>query len=1040
MVGSKSIGLPWALSLFWTMGLVCSLIPYLKGAAKTDSITTYTSRDGLLHDRIIALAQDSSGFLWTGSYEGLNYFDGFQFRTLFSEQNPPENWTGNYNVQDILVDPKNRVWFIAGNQLLMYDRATGTVTRMLDGEGSKNHIGERMVYDAYRKVIWLFINHKLHQLAIESLATSPSTHEGYTHIMAMELDGEYNLWIGHKTAVGDRLDYLQIQSGKKENFPWLGLSLKADGKHGMWIGSWFDGLWRYDLATKELIEYNNSSKGNARGLIIFAIHVPQPANGLPKRILLGVEDGWKWFDTHTKQVEQVGPDEGTLKSYLYGYTNVMRCDRDNQLWIGTNDGLVRISKKIHPFISHSLDFLRVPFQNSLLAIQRDPLDTNFNWAGTWGGGIFRYHRSSHRVVDSYLLPQIRPNGMVISDHSFINDMVVHQDGFVYVTTVNTGIKGISPTGKVIDIAPAGPNDPYYDFVKADDSTYWVATQHELYCFNASARRLIGGPYRVADSSFIGKISYDTQLPLIWVTSPNGLYRFDPTSKTSAKIFPKEGHLRVYAIAQHRDGTTWIDTELGMYCRRPGESEFTSYAELFDRRRRMANVMDMVNYMHFTKDYLWVYSNIGLYRVDHRTLDIRLFTQEDGLNHRYPSDFLRFASPNDSLCLLTYGGYTTINPQYRERIVPVKPLILYLPTNKSGMVHVYDNRSSSISLAGGEHAVAFQYTGVNLSDGPSLRFRYRLKGLSDDWVEASPAQREVTYASLKPYVDYVFEVQCRYNSENQWSPSSSMAFNVEPKIYQTHWFIILFVAAGVLLIYFAVKRRIQQVRVNERKKAAIRQQFLDVEMKALRAQMNPHFIFNCLNSIKLYALENDSETVSHHLTNFSRLIRLVLNHSKEALIPLESELQAIQLYVGLEQMRFKEKLQYELHVADNVDTEFVEIPPLLIQPYVENAIWHGLMNRKSGGKISVDITQEEKDPALLVKIRDNGVGRAAAAALQSKSATKDKSYGTAITEDRIRMVNDYYGEGTSVEIIDLYNDSGAAAGTEVKLRIKIEAYN
>ncbi|RAI77267.1 sensor histidine kinase [Spirosoma telluris] len=126
-----------------------------------------------------------------------------------------------------------------------------------------------------------------------------------------------------------------------------------------------------------------------------------------------------------------------------------------------------------------------------------------------------------------------------------------------------------------------------------------------------------------------------------------------------------------------------------------------------------------------------------------------------------------------------------------------------------------------------------------------------------------------------------------------------------------------------------------------------QKLAETEMTALRAQMNPHFIFNCLNSIKLYATENDAAKASDYLTKFSRLIRLVLENSRSERVTLQNELDALQLYLTMEAMRFKAKLNFRIDMAPAIDAEFIEIPPLLLQPYVENAIWHGLMHKESG---------------------------------------------------------------------------------------------
>ena len=208
------------------------------------------------------------------------------------------------------------------------------------------------------------------------------------------------------------------------------------------------------------------------------------------------------------------------------------------------------------------------------------------------------------------------------------------------------------------------------------------------------------------------------------------------------------------------------------------------------------------------------------------------------------------------------------------------------------------------------------------------------------------------------------------------------------------------------------------------------------MSALRSQMNPHFIFNCLNSIKLYTTQNDTAAASEYLTKFSKLIRLVLENSRNERITLSSELAALELYIEMEAMRFKEKLSYNLVVEKDVETGYIEIPPLLLQPYVENAIWHGLMPRELGGHIAITVAMKQNESVLEINITDNGIGRAAATALSSKIASKHRSYGMKATTERIALINQIYKTGASVFVHDLVNEEGDTAGTQVTLQIPV----
>ena len=222
------------------------------------------------------------------------------------------------------------------------------------------------------------------------------------------------------------------------------------------------------------------------------------------------------------------------------------------------------------------------------------------------------------------------------------------------------------------------------------------------------------------------------------------------------------------------------------------------------------------------------------------------------------------------------------------------------------------------------------------------------------------------------------------------------------------------------------QHIQQIEMEFERKLA------GTEMMALRSQMNPHFIFNSLNSIKFYTLQNDSILASEYLTKFARLIRLVLENSQLELVTLKKELEALQLYIDLEAMRFKEKLSFVIEVSPEVDVQYVRIPPMLLQPYVENSIWHGLMHKPEGGRVTIHI--QHSNESLIIEIVDDGIGRARAAELKSKSGDNHKSLGLQVTAERIRMINQRFDTNTQIQIVDLADSFGQPCGTSVVLKI------
>ena len=226
-------------------------------------------------------------------------------------------------------------------------------------------------------------------------------------------------------------------------------------------------------------------------------------------------------------------------------------------------------------------------------------------------------------------------------------------------------------------------------------------------------------------------------------------------------------------------------------------------------------------------------------------------------------------------------------------------------------------------------------------------------------------------------------------------------------------------------------KMQQLE-NEKKQAAFQQQAAELEMQALRAQMNPHFIFNCLSSINRIILKNESQAASDYLTRFSRLIRMVLINSQKSMIALEDELQMLRLYLDMERLRFKNSFDYSIIFTNTIDEGAVFIPPLLLQPFCENAIWHGLMQKEGQGHLNIELSMQ--DNILHCIISDDGIGREKAAALKSKSAEKEKSMGLAITAQRLALLNQNKNVQTFYTIEDNRDADNHIAGTKVILKI------
>ncbi|MEP7375852.1 MAG: histidine kinase [Chitinophagaceae bacterium] len=315
------------------------------------------------------------------------------------------------------------------------------------------------------------------------------------------------------------------------------------------------------------------------------------------------------------------------------------------------------------------------------------------------------------------------------------------------------------------------------------------------------------------------------------------------------------------------------------------------------------------------------------------------------------------------------------------------------------------------------------------EGAKFKFQY-LQKLTLYKVEAKEEQQQARIDLL--------------NKDNQIKQQQLQRQGLLKKILVGS-FVTLILLSIILFRNAALKRKNEKHRrelaenelqiqkfASERTKAGLQQQATELEMQVLRSQMNPHFIFNCLSSINRFILKNESEIASDYLTKFSRLVRMVLNNSKNSLILLEDELEMLRLYLDLERLRFKNSFDYSISFHNHFDISSIFIPPLLLQPFAENAIWHGLMQKEGHG--TLDVAFELDNNLLNCYISDNGVGRKTAEALKSRSIVKQKSMGMQITAGRLALLNKD-AEQTTFFVEDLVDAEGRAAGTRVILKIK-----
>jgi len=437
-------------------------------------------------------------------------------------------------------------------------------------------------------------------------------------------------------------------------------------------------------------------------------------------------------------------------------------------------------------------------------------------------------------------------------------------------------------------------------------------------------------------------------------------------------------------------------------------------------------------------YLWASTSKGIMKYSLSTKEMTSYDVSDGLqgNEFIPNAFLKSTSG-----LIFFGGFNGFNYFRPDEIgletVAPKVIVTKMLTS-DGKRYRYLMHGDTIHLSHEENSFEIEFATLNLLRKNMVRYSYMLDNYDKEWTTHNSSHRYVDYNKMRPGT-YVFKIRAS-NEVNVWTEEPmELIIIIHSVWYQKTWFKILIILLIVMSAYVVIRQRIKIVRQKREQKriiAELETQMLQLKQKTLQLQMNPHVIFNTLNSIQQYILNNDVENAVSYLSSFSKLMRRILNNSNERYVLLSEELDAVSLYLKLESMRLGNRFSYNVEVDSNIDANNVEIAPLIIQPFVENAIIHGLVPKKDDCFLSIRVSKISEDKLLCV-VEDNGVGRKFSEKMKQDKGGIHRSYGMSITRRRLETLTKISNEDFSVEIVDLYDDNGLARGTRVNIVISFQ---
>ncbi len=544
---------------------------------------------------------------------------------------------------------------------------------------------------------------------------------------------------------------------------------------------------------------------------------------------------------------------------------------------------------------------------------------------------------------------------------------------------------------------------------------WGAGSKGFMAYNFETQQIVFKGFGAWEKSVTNRTLsvYEDLEGKVWLGNIGGLFHLQKDKLVHAKDPKDLFSIRVEDIAQMSDSTLVVGTKgAGVVLWKGNDYKYISTEDGLNS--------NMVEHVHVdSQDRIWVGTLSGLTLIS----DIRDSTfalKPINMAHGLPSNEINVInSINNQLWIGTSKGLVNFEVQdfTSKNAAPILEETLINDQKK----HIVNNDW----LKSNQNNIQFSFLSIDYALAGKINYRYRLKE-SSNWTYTKA--RTANFLSLAPD-EYTFEVQAE-NKNGVWSAPAKISFSIRPPFWKTKLFILIASCSIMALVYLLYKYRINQIIY----KTQIERKMDKLERSALKAQMNPHFIFNCLNSIQAFITEGNRKDAADYLAKFAQLIRSTLNFSSAGFSVLAEEIEAIKHYLELEQMRFKNRFQYTIDIEPKLNPNLIRVPNLLVQPFVENAIVHGISSKSQDGLVQLFYQLNEN--YLEVIIKDNGEGIHRSSKISKGSSGKPhKSVGMSITQRRLELLNQKSHQ-KGVQIKEIKNQKEEPIGTEVRLKIKI----
>lgn len=949
----------------------------------------YTVDDGLPSSLLYHAFQDSKGYIWFATANGVSRFDGYKFENFDLQSGLVDN-----DVFEIYEDYKHRIWFIPMSGLLCY-----------------------------------YENGKIVQYPYNNKLKYNSTHRGpikksfYVDTLdnvyiSMRRSGLYTVSCEGVVSVNVNEDNIGLVIEEKPNGIVLYSNIFNDSKFIKFKN-------KYQSFTTTSKELGFSVLNNPLHLFTYTFHDSSTFFSIFYGVVIFKKGKLTYFKNYESEIIW------------------MNIDRSNNLWICFGKGGAYCFPNCEVTKPPSKILLE---ENKVSSVLQDK--EGAYWFTTLNDGVF-YCPSINKVnyTTKTGLEDNRINAIAVNkegiyvgyDFGFVD--FITDKGIINYKSINDKVKSPVVRNLLID--------------KINNRVWISAIENLYYLQNGKVYAMSKTP---SNASLITKKVFVDSVGDCWFAITHGLAHYDGKNIVYESYANNEFNSIVYDLIKDNKGTIWFCSINGLWSYSGGNNyqfmgsknplfAITSYSLILNPidssiwigtngagivikqgdsisqiTKKNGLISNSISQMYYSDGEVWVATRNGLSRIvgNKNKYKIINYTIANGLPTNQVTSVREY---NGKVYVGTTQGLTVFEKNEGiEGSASPSIVISGIKVNDK----IINLKDSLLSLNYDQNSFSIDFVGFVYRNNGKVNYRFRMFGIDSSWAYTQTPNCQ--YSELTDG-EFTFEVQAQ-NFDGIWSDKSAkVSFSIHPPFWKRIWFLILIILSFTGLFFFIYRIRVNSINRSN----ALVQNVNLYKQQSLRQQMNPHFIFNTLNSIQLYILEKDSISSHKYLTKFARLMRMTLDNSLYSTIPLKDEIEALRLYLDLEKLRLENRFDYTIDCGKNNSILNFEVPTLLIQPFVENAIWHGISLRKDQmGWVKIFLV--DNGNSLTCIVEDNGVGRAVADQIRQTRNKEHKSRGSQITQQRIDLLSQMYKENFSIVYNDLFDDNGNPLGTRVSVTI------